>query len=99
MDKDPEIVAQELSKEIDRLLAQADEMLAESQSLYAKHGLEPDIYQKLVAANRVTPEQQAQVARELSKLQDEIEDDVRAARDRVAGKTTSPRPRPAGVRV
>jgi hypothetical protein len=99
MSQDPEVVAQQLAKEIERLLAEADRMLSDSKAFYKKHGLEPDFYQKLVADGRVTADQQAQVARDLAKYQDDLETDVRATAAARSPAKHAPKPPSGGVRV
>ena len=97
--KDPEERSRELMAEMDRLIADGEAKLRESEEMFAKAGVPRGGASQVIASDKVTPRERAKAEAELAAFREEIARDLDAAV--LVAKEAKPRTKvkPGAMRV
>ena len=99
--REPEEVSQELMKQIDDLIRQAEGLIEESdRNFYQKHGIQRGDIQRFMESDKIPEEHRARIEQEQQAWQEELERDVKLAQDEAKGGSAKPRRgRPGMMRI
>lgn len=91
--------ARAVSQQMDALLVDVNEKLAQTEALYEKIGIRPEDTARYLQSNRVSPAEREQAERELAAFRAEIENDARQAVELAKSQQAAGRVRIAPNRV
>jgi len=95
--KEPEVLAEELIRDSERLIEEAERAMQRTDDYYRDIGAERGLARGFLDSGRVPPEEKAKVTKELAEWQEEVERDIREEQDRFKAESRPSAP-PLGLK-